>query len=102
MIEVSPVAKQIAAKVSPALQVSARDHEDEIVAGAGNTFERLAVKAVYPMGLKLIPAMTEIGFDAFLSYLLHMPLAEVASTLTAHGLATRQAVHPSIVRAAGH
>lgn len=100
-IEVSPVAKRIAAQFAPALQSLATEHKDEVVAVSGNVVSRLAVRTIYPSGVKVIPYATQIGCDRALSYLDGLSVAELVGMLADHARAKGHRVHPSLARQAG-
>lgn len=99
-IPVSPVASKIAAKFSPALQDLAEEHEDEVVASAGNVAYRFAARQVYPSAVKAIPRATEIGADKALTYLDTMPMSEVAGLMIEHAKTSGCPVHYSVWAAA--
>lgn len=94
-IQVSPVAAKIAAKFSPALKALAVDHQDEVVASAGNMLYRYAASKIYPVAVEAIPRATEIGCDRALSYLDSMPMSQVASLMIEHAKASGSPVHYS-------
>lgn len=94
-IQVSPVAAKIAAKFSPALQQLATEHQDEVVASAGNLLYRFAASRIYPSAVAAIPRATEIGCDKALTYLDSMPMSQVAGLMIEHAKASGSEVHYS-------
>lgn len=94
-IPVSPVAAKIAAKLSPPLQRLAVEHQDEVVASAGNVLYRFAASKIYPVAVEAIPRATEIGCDKALSYLDSMPMSQVASLMIEHAKSSGCEVHYS-------
>ncbi|SIN70881.1 hypothetical protein SAMN05444166_0302 [Singulisphaera sp. GP187] len=100
-IAVSPVAERIAAKFAPALQTLATENKEGVVAASGNVVSRLAVRTIYPAGVKAIPYATQIGCDRALSYLDGLSVSQLVGMMTEHARAKGHRVHPSVARQAG-
>lgn len=100
-IEVSPVAERIAAKFAPALQTLATENQERVVAASGGVVRRIAVRTIYPTGVKVIPYATQIGCDRALSYLDGLSVAELVGMMADHAKAKGHQVHPSLARQAG-
>ncbi|WP_406699257.1 hypothetical protein V5E97_10305 [Singulisphaera sp. Ch08] len=100
-IDVSPVAERIAAKFAPALQTLATENKEQVVAASGGLVSRLAVRTVYPAGVKVIPYATQIGCDRALSYLDGLSVSQLVGMMTEHARAKGHPVHPSLARQAG-
>jgi hypothetical protein len=92
----SPVAKEFARRYAPRLRAEIESRRDEIVAASGNFFQRRAVQAAFPVGLRLVPHGVESGADAMLDEFGGMTLVEVASRLLAHNQAKGRKSHPSL------
>jgi len=98
---VSPVAERIAAKFAPALQTLATENKEGVVAASGGVVSRLAVRTIYPAGVKVIPYATQIGCDRALSYLDGLSVAQLVGMMADHAKAKGHQVHPSVARQAG-
>lgn len=93
--DVSPVAEQLAGRISGPLQELARQNESEFVANAGALPARLATRAVYPVVVREIPTATKIGCHKLLDVLAGMSMADVAGAIVQHAQATGLRCHPS-------
>jgi hypothetical protein len=92
----SPTAKKLAAKIGPILQQEARAIEPEIVARSGGPVVRLAVKTAYPIGVREVPYLTELGIDRILTLFSTMPIGDLARTIIEHADARKLPVDPTI------
>lgn len=97
-VTVSPVAVRLAAQLAPSLQTLALDHKEAIVASSGGAVARLAVRTVYPAGVKAVPYATEVGCDRALSFLDGLSVAQLIGLLSEHARAKGLPLHPTLAR----
>lgn len=98
-VETSPIARDLAARILPALirQIEAR--KAAWLAGAGGFLQRQAVKYAWPWAMRALPETVEAGAAALLDEFGTMTLAEVAQRLIVHQRARGRLVHRSFLQA---
>lgn len=96
----SAIAKSLADKIAPVLQANVTQRKEEIIASAGGWSARTAVRVGFPVGVREIPTLTEVGAEAMLDHLGSLSLSELSKTLTAHNRARGRPSHPSLTKAA--
>jgi len=99
-IRVSPVAERIAAQLAPSLQTLAIEHKDAVIAGSGGPVTRLAVRTVYPAGVKAVPYATQVGCDRALTYLDGLSVAQLIGLMSEHARAKGHSLDPTVARLA--
>lgn len=99
-IRISPVAERIAAQLAPSLQSLAVEHKDAVIATSGGAVTRLAVRTVYPAGVKAVPYATQVGCDRALTYLDGLSVAQLIGLMSEHARAKGHRLHPTLARLA--
>jgi hypothetical protein len=95
-ISPSPVAHELAARISPALQAQVQARKEDIIRGAGALPSRAAVRIGFSVFLREVPRVVEAGADALLDEFGKLSLAEIATKVLCHTSAKGVPAHPSL------
>ncbi|WP_422928540.1 hypothetical protein [Singulisphaera sp. PoT] len=93
--KVTDISKQLASAIAPVIASTVTSRKEDIIASAGGLPARAAVRLGFPIGIREIPPLTQVGCDALLDRLGDMPLPQIASALASHQRAKGHAVNPT-------
>jgi hypothetical protein len=96
LMPVSPIAKQLAAKISPSLQAAANARKEDIIHNAGGLPVRAVVRVGFPVAVREIPPLAESGCDVLFDHLGTLSIGDVARMLVQHNEAKGRDPHPSV------
>ena len=92
----SPVAHDLAARISPELQSQVQARKEDIIRSAGALPYRTAVRLGFGVFLREVPRVVEAGADALLDEFGKLSLAEIAAKVLSHTSAKGVPAHPSL------
>ncbi len=95
---VSPVAKDLAAKITPGLIEAAKDYEPDFLNEASNPLSRWAGAKIYPVIVTKIPTGVEVGCDRLLSRFGKLSLEDMIGQVVRHAQAKGETLSPSLQR----
>jgi hypothetical protein len=94
---ISPIARELAAKIAPAIQSQVSARKEDIIRGAGPLPLRAAVRLGFSTFVREVPTLAEAGTDALLDEFGGLSLADIATKVILHSQAKGRATHPSLV-----